>query len=100
MPPQGLRNARGAHCKDHKPREAEQQIRMLVNRVLHAVHAAALDQLPETASPPEAGNPPGGQETRALAKAHHKTRSRWELKLHALWRGQWTPFEAFPSRSS
>lgn len=52
--------------------ETQQQLRNMVNRVHHATLAAALDQLPETASSPEPGNSLGGQKTRALAKARHR----------------------------
>lgn len=70
------------------------------------MHAAALDQLSETAirGPFEPDNPtrPGGKkETTALAKAHHQSFPEGrELILPAFWRGQRTPFEPLPIRSS
>lgn len=45
----------------------------VISRVRQTAPAAAPDQLPETANPPEQDNPLGGQETRASAKDHQRS---------------------------
>ena len=47
-------------------RKAQQQLGKLDNSARHAVHADALDTLPETASPNEQDNPLRREETRTL----------------------------------
>ena len=52
--------------------ESQQQLGHLVDRVRHD---AAVDQLLETVSPPETGNPLGRQGMRALPKVRHRSLS-------------------------
>lgn len=52
-----------ARRKNNESPRGQQYLGKLVNRIRHAVHTGALDQLPETSSPPAAHNRPGGQES-------------------------------------
>ena len=51
------------------PRKSQSRLAKLPNQGLHATHTVSLDQLPETACPPEPEDPLGGREAKAFAKA-------------------------------
>ena len=52
-------------------RKDQQKLGKLVNQGRYAAYIASLEQLPETARPPGHGEPLGGSETRAFAKARY-----------------------------
>ena len=54
-------------------RKAQQKLGKLVNLRRHAARTASLEQLLETAHPPEPGDPLGGSETKAFAKASYRS---------------------------
>ena len=56
-----------------KAQQKLQKLGKLVNQRRHAAHAASLEELPETARPPGPGDPMGGTETKALAKARYRS---------------------------
>ena len=73
----------------------------MVNRGRRPAHAAALDQLPETANPLELENPLGGPETSALAKTRHRTLASMGRELPLTFRRDHrAPVEAFLRRTS
>ena len=53
-------------------RKAEHKLGKLVNQGRHATHTALPVELPETASSPGPGDPIGGTETKAAAKARYR----------------------------
>lgn len=61
------------HVVSTNSRKAQQTLGKLVNQGRHAVHKASEDQLPETERPPGRDDPLGGDETRAFAKARHRS---------------------------
>lgn len=105
----GSWHARGAQCKDHKQPLVKLNSKWECyegHRARHAVHAAAQDQLPETVtySPSEPDNPTrlGGKKETIEPWPRPTTRASQgrELIPPAFWRGQRTPFEPLPIRSS
>ena len=74
-------------------RKAQQKLGKLVNHGRHAAHTASLKQLPETARLPGPGNPLGGSETKAFAKARYRSPRlaigayKGQEPLHAFGRG-------------
>ena len=54
-------------------RKAQQELGKLVNQGRHSAHTASLEQLPETARPRGPGDPLGGSETKAFAKARYSS---------------------------
>lgn len=70
-----------------------------MNHIRNAVHAAALDKLPQAARPSEPYNPLGGQEARSIDRAHHKRLSERRDLPPAFGRGQRSLFESFRRRS-
>ena len=54
-------------------RKAQQELGKLVNQGRHSAHTASLEQLPETARPRGPGDPLGGSETKAFAKARYRS---------------------------
>ena len=60
------------HAGTTNSRKARQKLGKRVNQGRHAAHTASLEELPETACPPGPGDPIGGTETRAFAKARYR----------------------------
>ena len=64
----------GAHdAVNTNSRKAQYQLGKLVNQERHAAHTASLEELPETASSFGPGDPMGGTETKAFAKARYRS---------------------------
>lgn len=82
------------------PHKAQETVGELVNHIRCAVHAAALDKLPEAARLSEPYNPLGGQEARPLGRVHHKRLSERRDRPPALGRGQRSLFASCRRRSS
>ena len=54
-------------------RKAQQKLGKIVNQGRNAAHTASLEELPEIARPPGPGDPMGGTETKAFAKARYRS---------------------------
>ena len=54
-------------------RKVQQKLGKLVNRYRHAAHAASLEEFQQTVYPPSPGDPMGGTETKALARARYRS---------------------------
>ena len=54
-------------------RKAQQKLGKLVNQGRHAAQKVSIGKLPETVRPPGPDHPLGGSETRAFAKARHRS---------------------------
>ena len=81
-------------------RKAQHKVGKLVDQGRHAAHTASLDQLPQTARPPEPDDPLGGKETKTLAKTRGRSFQGARATAYAFGRGQRTRYGSYPQQSS